>query len=80
MALLARVGAGIGLGLGLGAGAGAAGIGWFYSSLLLDTSERPQYPERVLTADGATGHPGGHAADGAAGDVGSAVERSRRAP
>ncbi|GAA3053030.1 alpha/beta hydrolase [Pseudonocardia yunnanensis] len=54
MALLARVGAGIGLGLGLGAGAGAAGIGWFYSSLLLDTSERPQYPERVLTADGAT--------------------------
>ena len=47
-------GLGVGLGVGLGAGAaGAAGIGWFYSSVLLDTSVRPVYPERVLAvADG----------------------------
>ncbi|MCU1660734.1 MAG: dipeptidylaminopeptidase/acylaminoacyl-peptidase-like protein [Pseudonocardia sp.] len=50
MALLARVGAGLGVGLG----AGAAGMGWFYSSLLLDTSERPLYPERVLAVDNGT--------------------------
>jgi uncharacterized protein len=51
--LLGRVGAGIGVGLGVGIGAGAAGIGWFYSSVLLDTSVRPVYPERVLAvADG----------------------------
>lgn len=50
--LLRRVGAGLGVGLGVGAGA-AAGIGWFYSSLLLDTSIRPVFPERVLAvADG----------------------------
>jgi pimeloyl-ACP methyl ester carboxylesterase len=48
MALLRRVGAGVGIGLGVGIGAGAAGIGWFYSSVLLDTSLRPVYPERVL--------------------------------
>jgi alpha-beta hydrolase superfamily lysophospholipase len=54
MALLVRVGTGIGLGMGLGIGAGAAGVGWFYSSLLLDTSERPLYPERVLASDDAT--------------------------
>jgi alpha-beta hydrolase superfamily lysophospholipase len=49
--LLRRVGAG--LGVGLGVGAGAAGIGWFYSSVLLDTSVRPVFPERVLAvADG----------------------------
>jgi alpha-beta hydrolase superfamily lysophospholipase len=49
--LLRRVGAGVGIGLGVGAGvgAGAAGIGWFYSSVLLDTSVRPVFPERVLT-------------------------------
>ncbi len=46
--LLRRLGAGIGVGLGVGIGAGAAGIGWFYSSVLLDTSVRPVYPERVL--------------------------------
>ncbi|HVH21942.1 MAG TPA: alpha/beta fold hydrolase, partial [Pseudonocardia sp.] len=33
-----------------GAG-GAAGIGWYYSSLLLDPTLRPIYPERVLAAD-----------------------------
>ncbi len=37
-------------GLGLGV-SGAAGIGWYYSSLLLDTSLRTLYPERVLAAD-----------------------------
>jgi uncharacterized protein len=42
-------GLGLGLGVGIGAGAaGAAGFGWFYSSILLDTSIRPVYPERVL--------------------------------
>ncbi len=48
------MGAGAGIGLGVGIGAGAAGIGWFYSSVLLDTSFRPVYPERVLAADGGT--------------------------
>jgi uncharacterized protein len=52
--LLRRVGAGIGVGLGVGIGAGAAGIGWFYSSVLLDTSVRPVYPERVLTVSDGT--------------------------
>jgi uncharacterized protein len=46
--VLRRVGAGLGVGLGVGVGAGAAGIGWFYSSVLLDTAIRPVYPERVL--------------------------------
>jgi len=45
--------AGLGLGLGIGAG-GAAGIGWYYSSLLLDPTLRPVYPERVLAADADT--------------------------
>jgi alpha-beta hydrolase superfamily lysophospholipase len=44
MALLRRVGAGLGVGIG----AGAVGIGWFYSSVLLDTSRRPVYPEKVV--------------------------------
>ncbi|MHA6628967.1 alpha/beta hydrolase family protein [Pseudonocardia sichuanensis] len=48
MAVLRRVGPGLGVGLGVGMGAGAAGIGWFYSSVLLDTAIRPVYPERVL--------------------------------
>ena len=39
-----------GLGVGLGAG-GAAGIGWYYSSLLLDPTLRPVFPERVLASD-----------------------------
>jgi uncharacterized protein len=45
-----RIGAGVG-GLGLGLGAGAAGIGWLYSSVLLDPTQRPVFPERVLAAD-----------------------------
>jgi pimeloyl-ACP methyl ester carboxylesterase len=57
MALLRGLGTGVGLGLGVGVGAsaaGAAGIGWFYSSVLLDTSSRPVYPERVLAGDSRT--------------------------
>jgi uncharacterized protein len=50
MVLLRRVGAGVGLGVGVGLGAGAAGLGWFYSSVLLDTSSRSVFPERVLQA------------------------------
>ena len=46
--ILGRVGAGLGVGLG----AGSLGIGWYYSSLVLDTSRRPVFPERVLAADG----------------------------
>ncbi|MGH3588469.1 MAG: alpha/beta hydrolase family protein, partial [Pseudonocardia sp.] len=49
MTLLGRLGAALGLGAGIGAG--AAGIGWFYSSALLDTAIRPIYPERVLAVD-----------------------------
>ncbi|MCO1658024.1 alpha/beta fold hydrolase [Pseudonocardia sp. S2-4] len=46
------MGIGIGAGLGLGLGTGAvAGIGWVYSSILLDPTVRPIYPERVLAAD-----------------------------
>jgi dipeptidyl aminopeptidase/acylaminoacyl peptidase len=44
------VGAGVG-GLGVGLGAGAAGVGWLYSSVLLDPNEQPIFPERVLAAD-----------------------------
>ncbi|GAA1249742.1 alpha/beta fold hydrolase [Pseudonocardia aurantiaca] len=57
MALLRRIRTGVGIGLGVGLGAsaaGAAGIGWFYSSVLLDTSLRPVYPERVRAADART--------------------------
>ncbi len=54
VALLRQVGAGIGVGLGFGIGAGAAGIGWFYSSVLLDTTMRPVFPERVLSTGDAT--------------------------
>jgi len=39
--------------LGFGAG-GAAGLGWYYSSLLMDPAQRPIYPERVLAADADT--------------------------
>jgi uncharacterized protein len=48
------VAAGVGLGVGLGAVGAAGGIGWFYSSLLLDPTPRPVFPERVLAVDGAT--------------------------
>jgi dipeptidyl aminopeptidase/acylaminoacyl peptidase len=51
MVLLMRIGAGLG-GLGVGLGTGAAGVGWLYSSMLLDPTQRPVFPERVLAADG----------------------------
>jgi dipeptidyl aminopeptidase/acylaminoacyl peptidase len=50
MVWLMRIGAGLG-GLGVGLGGGAAGIGWLYSSVLLDPTEQPIFPERVLAAD-----------------------------
>ena len=37
-----------GVGVGAGLGAASAGVGWFYSSVLLDPTPRPVYPERVL--------------------------------
>jgi len=43
-----------GLGAGVGLGAVSAGIGWFYSSVLLDPTQRPVYPEQVLAVDGAS--------------------------
>lgn len=43
-----------GLGVGAGLGAASAGIGWFYSSVLLDPTQRPVYPERVLAVDGSS--------------------------
>src|SRR3954454_24205711 len=50
MVWLMRIGAGLG-GRGAGLGTGAAGIGWLYSSVLLDPTEQPIFPERVLAAD-----------------------------
>jgi uncharacterized protein len=41
-----------GTAVGLGLGAVSTGIGWFYSSVLLDPTQRPVYPERVLAVDG----------------------------
>ncbi len=41
-----------GTAVGLGVGAASSGIGWFYSSVLLDPTQRPVYPERVLAVDG----------------------------
>jgi alpha-beta hydrolase superfamily lysophospholipase len=56
--LLTRIGVGPALGLGgIGSGIGigaAAGIGWMYSSILLDPTQRPVFPERVLAADANT--------------------------
>jgi len=43
-------GVGIG-GIGLGSLALPVGIGWFYARVLLDTTIRPLYPERVIAAD-----------------------------
>lgn len=53
MALLTRVGTGVGIGA-VSSIASAVGIGWYYSTVLLDTAEQPVYPERVLASDGAT--------------------------
>jgi dipeptidyl aminopeptidase/acylaminoacyl peptidase len=50
MVWLRRVGAGS-LGLGVGLGTGAMGVGWLYSSILLDPTPKPVFPERVLAAD-----------------------------
>ena len=41
-----------GAGVGIGVGTAATGIGWFYSTLLLDPTPRPAYPERVLAVAG----------------------------
>jgi alpha-beta hydrolase superfamily lysophospholipase len=43
-------------GIGIGAGSVAVpfGIGWFYANVLLDTSVRPLFPERVLDVDATT--------------------------
>ncbi|WP_232661167.1 alpha/beta hydrolase family protein [Pseudonocardia sp. TRM90224] len=54
MVMLRRIGAGASIGLGLGFPAAAVGIGWFYSSVLLDTTQQPVFPERVLAVDGST--------------------------
>jgi uncharacterized protein len=43
-----------GTALGVGLGAVSTGIGWFYSSVLLDPTQRPVYPERVLAVDAAS--------------------------
>jgi uncharacterized protein len=48
-----RLGWGVGAGLGLAAGA-LTGIGWKYSSVLLDPTPQPVYPERVLEVGRAT--------------------------
>ncbi len=42
--------AGIGLGVGAAAVVLPAGVGWFYSSMLMDPTPRPVFPERVLEA------------------------------
>jgi dienelactone hydrolase len=43
-----------GVGVGLGSLAVPVGIGWLYAGVLLDTTIRPMYPERVLAADADT--------------------------
>jgi dipeptidyl aminopeptidase/acylaminoacyl peptidase len=43
-----------GTGIGVGLSAVSTGIGWFYSSVLLDPTQRPVFPERVLAVDGAS--------------------------
>lgn len=42
--------AAVGLGLGIGVATVPAGLGWLYSSLLLDPTPRPSFPERVLAS------------------------------
>jgi uncharacterized protein len=46
----ARTGIGIG-GIGLGSVALPLAVGWLYARVLLDTTIRPLYPERVIAAD-----------------------------
>lgn len=46
-----RRGAAVGAGLGTGVLGVGLGIGWFYSSLLLDTRREPVFPELVRQAD-----------------------------
>lgn len=41
-------------GVGAGLGAGVLGVGWFYSSVLLDTRQRLVLPERVVDAGDGT--------------------------
>ena len=43
-----------GVGVGLGSLAVPVGIGWLYAGVLLDTTIRTLYPERVLAADADT--------------------------
>jgi pimeloyl-ACP methyl ester carboxylesterase len=51
--IIGSVGRGLrtGVGIGLGSLALPVGIGWFYARVLLDTTIRPLYPERVIAAD-----------------------------
>lgn len=51
--MLTRIAVGLG-GVTSAAGLGAAGIGWMYSSILLDPTMRPVFPERVLAANSTT--------------------------
>lgn len=50
MGIVARAG----IGVGVGTLALPVGLGWYYSSVLLDPTPRPVYPERILACDGAT--------------------------
>jgi alpha-beta hydrolase superfamily lysophospholipase len=43
-----------GVGIGLGSVAVPLGIGWFYTRVLLDTSVRPMYPEKIVDSDADT--------------------------
>lgn len=43
-----------GIGVGIGALALPAGVGWFYSSMLLDPTPRPVFPERIRPAEPGT--------------------------
>jgi alpha-beta hydrolase superfamily lysophospholipase len=49
-----RRGAAVGAGLGTGVLGLGLGVGWFYSSVLLDTRRDQVFPERVLRADAST--------------------------
>jgi uncharacterized protein len=51
--IIGSVGRGLRTGVGIGVGSLAlpVGIGWFYARVLLDTTIRPLYAERVIAAD-----------------------------